>query len=128
MQLVAMVTALALIQYFVFGLRVGQARGKYGIEAPATTGHPVFERHFRVHQNTMEQLVLFLPGLWLFATYVSTGIAAVAGVVFIVGRALYARAYVAEPKTREMGAVLTAGANGILLLGGLIGALVRLLH
>ncbi len=128
MQLVAVVTALALIQYFVFGLRVGQARGKYGIEAPAVTGHPVFERHFRVHQNTMEQLVLFLPGLWLFATYVSAGIAAVAGVVFIVGRALYARAYVAEPKTREMGAVLTAGANGILLLGGLIGALVHLLH
>ena len=128
MQLVAVVAALALIQYFVFGLRVGQARGKFGIEAPAITGHPVFERHFRVHQNTMEQLVLFLPALWLFATFVSAGIAAVLGVVFIVGRALYARAYVAEPKTRETGVVLTAGANAVLLLGGLIGALLQLVH
>jgi len=128
MQLVGIVTLLALIQYFVFGLRVGQARGKFGIEAPAISGHPVFERHFRVHQNTMEQLVLFLPAVWLFATYVSAGIAAVLGVVFIIGRALYARAYVAEPKTRETGALLTAGANAVLLLGGLIGALMHMVR
>ena len=128
MQLAAIVTALALVQYFVLGLRVGQARGKFGIEAPAVSGHPVFERHFRVHQNTLEQLILFVPGLWLFATYVSPGVAAALGVVFIIGRALYARAYVAEPKTRETGVVLTAVANVILLLGGLIGAALQLLH
>ncbi len=125
MQLVAIVTALALIEYFVLGLRVGQARGKFGIEAPAITGHPIFERHFRVHQNTMEQLVIFLPALWLFATYVSPSIAAALGVLFIVGRAMYARAYVAEPKTREVGVVLTVAATAILLLGGLIGAIIH---
>jgi glutathione S-transferase len=125
MQLVAIVTALALIQYFVLGLRVGQARGKFGIEAPAITGHPIFERQFRVHQNTMEQLVIFLPALWLFATYVSAPLAAALGVLFIVGRAMYARAYVADPKKREMGVVLTVVASAILLLGGLIGAIVH---
>lgn len=125
MQLVAIVTALALIEYFVLGIRVGQARSKFGIEAPATTGHPVFERHFRVHQNTMEQLVIFLPALWLFATYVSPAIAAAFGVLFIVGRAMYARAYVAEPKTREVGVVMTIAATAVLLLGGLIGAIIH---
>jgi glutathione S-transferase len=127
MQLVAIVTALALIQYFVLGLRVGQARTKFGIEAPAISGHPIFERHFRVHQNTMEQLVLFLPALWLFATYVSAGIAAALGVVFIIGRFVYARLYVAEPKRRGAGVALSAAATLVLLLGGLIGAVVHLL-
>jgi len=128
MHLVAIVTVLALIEYFVLGMRVGQARGKFGIEAPAISGHPVFERHFRVHQNTMEQLVLFLPALWLFATYVSASIAAAVGLVFIAGRAMYARAYVADPKSRETGVVVTVVANAVLLLGGLIGALVQLLR
>lgn len=128
MQLVAIVTALALVQYFVLGLRVGQARAKFGIEAPAISGHPIFERHFRVHQNTLEQLVLFLPALWLFATYVSAAVAAGLGVVFIVGRFVYARGYVEEPKKRGPGTVLTALATIVLLLGGLVGALVQLVH
>jgi glutathione S-transferase len=128
MQLVAIVTVLALVQYFVLGLQVGQARGKFGIEAPATTGHPTFERHFRVHQNTMEQLVLFLPALWLFAIYVSAPVAAGLGVVFIIGRFVYARSYVAEPKGRGPGTALTALATMVLLLGGLVGALVQLIR
>lgn len=127
MHLVAIVTALALIQYFVLGLRVGQARTRYGIEAPAITGDPMFERHFRIHQNTLEQLVLFLPALWLFAVYVSAPAAAGVGVVFIVGRVVYERGYLADPKKRSSGVMLTALSNVVLLLGGLIGALVRLL-
>ena len=61
MEYVAIVTVLVLIEYFVFGALVGRARGRAEIEAPATTGDPIFERYFRVHQNTMEQLVMFLP-------------------------------------------------------------------
>ena len=128
MHLVAIVTVLALVQYFLLGLQVGQARGKFGIEAPAITGHPIFERHFRVHQNTLEQLVMFIPALWLFATYVSASVAAALGVVFIIGRFVYARGYVAEPKKRGPGTVLTALATMVLLLGGLVGALVQLLR
>jgi glutathione S-transferase len=123
MQLVAVVTALALIEYVVMGVLVGRARGRYGVAAPATTGHPIFERYFRVHQNTLEQLVTFLPALWLFAEYVNSTVAAVLGLVFVVARAMYARGYVADPNQRETGALLTALTTGVLLLGGLIGAI-----
>jgi glutathione S-transferase len=122
MELVAIVTVLALLEYFFFALQVGKARGQYNVEAPATTGHPIFERKLRVQQNTLEQLVIFLPGLWLFATYVDPGIAAILGLVFIVGRALYSRAYVAEPGTRTLGFLLTLASEGILVIGALVGA------
>ncbi len=122
----AVVTALALIQYMVLSMRVGQARGQYGVEAPAITGHPVFERHFRVHQNTLEQLIVFVPALWLFAYYVSNRLAAVLGLVFIVGRQLYASGYVADPKQRSTGFGVSMVASALLLLGGLLGAFLHL--
>lgn len=124
MELVAIVTVLALIQYIILGVRVGQARGRYGVEAPATAGHPMFERHFRIHQNTLEQLAVFLPALWLFAVYVNGRAAAALGFVFVVARFIYERGYLADPKKRGPGAALTAAATSILLLGGLIGAVV----
>lgn len=124
MNLVAFVTALALIEFFVFGLLVGRARGTYGVPAPAITGHPVFERYMRAHQNTMEQLVVFVPAIFLFATYVGPGIAALLGALFVVGRALYFAGYVAEASKRSAGFVVSALAQIVLLLGGAIGALV----
>jgi len=127
MDLIGLVMALALVQYVIQGVRVGQARGKYGVAAPATTGHPIFERHFRVHQNTLEQLVVFVPAIWLFAHYANARIAALFGVLFIVARFLYERGYVADPQQRSTGALLTAIANGVLLLGGLLGALWQVL-
>ena len=126
MPLVAIVTVLALIQYVVQGVRVGQARQRYGVEAPATTGHAIFERHFRVHQNTLEQLVIFLPAMWLFGWFVKGWIAALLGLVFIVARFIYERGYVADPNQRTTGFVATAIVNGVLLIGALIGALVHL--
>ena len=122
----AIVTALALIQYIVLSFRVGQARGQYGVEAPATSGHPVFERHFRVHQNTLEQLMVFIPALWLFAYYVSNRLGALLGLAFIVGRALYAGSYVADPKQHSTGFGVSLVSSSLLLLGGLLGALVHL--
>ena len=124
MPLVAIIAGLALIEYAVFVVMAGQARGRYGIAAPAITGNVVFERNLRVQQNTIEQLVIFLPALFLFATYASEGWAAVFGVVFIVGRALYARGYVVDPARRGPGFLLTLVANGALLIGGLVGAVV----
>ena len=70
MEFVAIVALLALLQYIYFATLVGQARGKYGVNGPAVTGHPVFERYFRVQMNTLELLIVLLPGLWLFAYYV----------------------------------------------------------
>lgn len=123
MSLVAFVTALALIEFFVFGLLVGRARATYDVPAPAIAGHPVFERYMRAHQNTMEQLVVFVPAIYLFATYVGPSLAAIFGLVFIVGRAIYFAGYVAEAKRRGTGFVISALAQIVLMLGGAIGAL-----
>jgi uncharacterized membrane protein YecN with MAPEG domain len=125
MTVVAIVAVLALLEYSVFVVMAGQARGRYGVAAPATTGHPKFERHFRVQQNTVEQLVIFLPALFLFAHYASEPWAAVLGLVFIVGRALYARGYVTDPAKRGPGFLLTVLSNSCLLLGGLVGAVIE---
>ena len=122
MPYVAIVTVLALLEYQFFGIMVGRARGRYSIAAPATTGHEVFERYFRVHMNTLEQLALFLPALWIFGYYVSEVWAAGLGTVWIVGRAIYFRLYVNEPKSRTLGFALTALPMLAMLLGTLIWA------
>ena len=82
----------------------------------------MFERHFRVQMNTQEQLLVFLPALWIFASFISPLWAAVLGAVFIVGRAMYASTYVRDPKSRSIGFALTAIPNLLLLLGILIWA------
>ena len=108
MPYVAIVTVLALLQFFWLGLQVATARTRYGVAAPATTGNETFERHFRIQMNTLEQLVLFLPVLWIFAAFISPLWAAGFGAVFIIGRAVYAAAYVRNPKSRSLGFGLTA--------------------
>jgi len=127
MEWVAIVIGLTLAEYGVFVWLCGRARGRHGVPAPATTGDPTYERYFRVQMNTVEQLVLFLPGMVIFGHYVSAPGAAILGLVFIVGRALYARGYVQDPARRGPGFALTFLANAILLTGGLIGAGIRLL-
>lgn len=124
MELVAFVAGLALIEYLVFTMQCGRARGRLGVPAPSVSGAPEFERYLRVQYNTIEQLVIFLPALFGFAAFASPGWAAALGAVFIVGRALYARGYVQDPAKRGPGFGLTLLANGVLLLGATIGALV----
>lgn len=121
MEFVAMVILLALIEYAVFGGLVGWARGKYSVNAPAVSGHPVFERYFRVHQNTLEQLVMFVPAIWLFGTYVDATWAALLGLVFVVGRVMYLLGYVRDPAKREVGFALSSLSVVVLLLGALWG-------
>jgi len=122
MALVHAVIALALIEFFIFGALVGGARVRFKVDAPAMSGHPVFERYYRVHYNTMEQLVCLVPGMLLFATYVSEVGAAVLGLLFIVGRVVYFRGYIEEPRKRGAGFGLSALPVMITLVGGLIGA------
>jgi glutathione S-transferase len=123
MELVAIVVLASLIQYTVFGALVGKARMTYKVEAPAVSGDPIFERYYRVHMNTLESLVLFLPSIFVFATYVSSDIAAALGVVFIIGRQMYLRSYVKDPKSRGAGYMLTFLPSTILALGGMTGAI-----
>jgi glutathione S-transferase len=122
MPYVAIVTVAALLQFFWFGWQVGVARGKYNIAAPAISGNEAFERVFRVQANTLEQLVVFLPSLWIFAYFISPIWASALGVVFIIGRALYARTYVKDPKSRSPGFAMSAIPQLILLVGILIWA------
>lgn len=122
MALVHLVIGLALLEFFGFLMAVADARTRYGVQAPATTGHEVFERYFRVQMNTLEQLALFLPGILLFASHVHAGAAAALGVVFIIGRYLYFKGYVADPRRRGPGFGLSALAAMTLLVGGTLGA------
>jgi len=124
----ALVTCLAILFYFFTSLQVGKARAKFGIKAPATTGNPGFERVFRVQMNTLEWLPFFLPALWLFAIYISDPIAAVLGLVWIVGRILYMTGYSQAAEKRGRGFGIQAAA-AILLWLGAMGAIVwRLIH
>jgi len=127
MAYVHIVTALAVLQFMVFGLKVGGARSRYGIKAPAVGGHEVFERHFRVQQNTLEQLIVFLPGLYLFSRYFNPAWAAALGVVYLLGREIYAVSYVKDPAKRGPGFGLTFIPIAALIVGGLIGAIRALL-
>ena len=118
--LVAIVTLLALLVYFYMSLRVGQGRGKYGVEAPAVTGHPDFERDYRIQMNTLEWLPLFLVSLWLFAiAWESDLVAAGIGVVWIIGRILYLTGYSKAAAARGPGFGIQALATGVLLFGAL---------
>jgi glutathione S-transferase len=103
-----LVTVLAIAQYVWFGVLVGQARGRYGIHAPAVSGHDIFERYYRVHMNTLELLVAIVPAMYLAARYWSPTWVAAAGAVYVVGRFIYLRAYVSDPKTRSLGYALSA--------------------
>jgi glutathione S-transferase len=105
------------------GARAGTLRGRHGIVAPAMSGHPQYERASRVHLNTLEQLMIFLPLLWLatrfFAPY--PWLPAAIGLVFLIGRILFMRAYMRDPATRLPGVVLGMLANVTLLVLALIG-------
>ena len=105
MEFVAIVIVLALMQYFWFAISVGKARGTYKVEAPAVTGDPVFERYYRVQQNTLELLVMFIPALVIFSYWVRPDIGAGIGAIYLIGRFLYARSNVSNPAARGTGFV-----------------------
>lgn len=122
MELLTIVTLLALLEFVWLGTRVGMARGKFGVTAPATTGNEEFERHYRVHYNTLEQLVLFIPSLWAFGYYVGQFWAAGLGAIYLIGRMIYALAYVKDPASRGPGMLLSVIPCYVMLLGGLAAA------
>jgi glutathione S-transferase len=121
MELVYVTIVLALLEYVVMGALVGRARAKYGIHAPAMTGNPEFERTNRVHVNTLENLIIFIPAVWIFATYVSMRWAAILGFVFVAARAVYAVGYLKAAEKRSIGAGITGIVVIVLVVGSLIG-------
>jgi glutathione S-transferase len=119
----ALATCLAMLVYAWTIFLCGRARGVYGVKAPAVTGHPEFEKRFRAQQNTLEQLMLFLPSLWVFSLVVSPLWGGIIGLGFVLGRILYVMSYIRDPASREAGFVIGSVAVAILLLGGLGGVL-----
>jgi len=120
---VHLVIALALVEFLAFGFGVGSARKRCQVGAPATTGNAEFERYFRAQANTLEQLVVFLPSIWLFAHYLNAYVAAALGALFIIGRAVYFLGYVKAAEGRHVGFMLGAIPTVILLVGALYGVL-----
>jgi hypothetical protein len=127
MEAVTIVTILALMQFYWFGIEVGKMRAKHQCKAPAITGAPEFERMFRVQQNTMEQIVMFIPALWLFAELINPLWAAGMGVVYLIGRAVYRVAYVKDPNGRSAGFMITALPTSVMLVWVLVVAVYRLI-
>lgn len=122
MPFVHIVIGLALVEFLAFGLAVANARSRYKVAAPAVSGNEMFERYLRVQLNTLEQLVVFIPSILLFAQYMSPYVGAALGAVFLVGRLIYFFAYVNDPRSRELGFILTVAPNAALLAGFLFGA------
>ncbi|MGE0116000.1 MAG: MAPEG family protein [Steroidobacteraceae bacterium] len=120
---VQLVTLLALVQFIWFGILVGRARVRHGVAAPATTGHEIFERYYRVHMNTLETMAVFLPALWVAAQYWSPAWMAGLGAIYLVGRQLYLRGYVADPNKRGLGYGVSILPTLALLLAAMAGIL-----
>lgn len=123
MNLVHIVGLLAVAQYFLFGIFVGRARAKYGVKAPAVTGHEGFERAFRVQMNTLEQLAGFLPSMFIASQYWSSQLVAAIGALYLIGRFVYWRTYIANPARRQLGFILTVTPTFAFLGLGLVGAI-----
>lgn len=116
--LIALVTLLAVLLMLGCAIAVGMARGRHGVHAPATTGHPDFERVFRVQMNTLEASVMFLPALWLAGAYGDPRWAAGFGALWLAGRVLYAVTYIADAQRRGPGFGIAFLALSALLVQG----------
>lgn len=126
MEFVALVTLLLLVQYLFFMMMCGMARSRGQVQAPAVSGDEMFERAFRVQMNTVEQLLVTLPALWLSAYYFSANIACGLGLLFFLGRILYRAGYMADPGKRGPGMMVGFLANVALVLTALWGVIGKL--
>jgi glutathione S-transferase len=117
----ALVAVFSLLVYTWVMTRVGAARGKHQVQAPAVDGPPEFQRVFRVHMNTLEQLVTFVPALIIFAMAWGDLPTAIVGVFWPIGRILYALGYYKAPEKRSAGFGISFLSTAVLLIGGLVG-------
>ena len=126
--LASLVTLLVVLVMVITGLNVGRARGRYGVKAPAVTGHEMFERAFRIQMNTLESALSMLPALWLYAGFIGDLGAGVMGVIWVAARIWYGVAYQNDPGKRGGGFGLSFLAFAGLWLGALWGVARVILH
>lgn len=118
--------AVALLVFFGLALNVGRARFTWNVPAPASSGHPEFDKRYRVQMNTMEQMLLFLPAVFMAVPVLGDAVTAALGFTWSIGRVIYARSYYADPTRRGAGFGLTLLPSLVLIGASLWGA-VRLL-
>ena len=128
MEYVTLVVIIALFEYVLFTMRTGKARMDSGLKAPAVSGDEMFERYFRVQQNTLEQIIVFIPSIYICGLYLNAPAAAGVGLLFIIGRALYFHSYTTAPEKRGPGMIITVLSNTLLLLGGLAGVVLEFMR
>jgi uncharacterized MAPEG superfamily protein len=124
---VTIVTCIMLIQLFAFGLKAGMAREKGQVKAPATTGDENYERRNRVHLNTLELIVIAIPSMWIFATHVHAFSAAGLGMIYVIGRIIFSKAYIADPDKRGTGFMISMLPVIIMMFGALVGAIMTMI-
>ena len=125
MEPLVVVLMLILLQTLYFGIEVGRARQRLRIEAPAVSGNDEFDRYFRAHQNSLEQLIVFLPAV-LVAAYLGYSITGfVCGAFYLAGRAIYFRSYVKDPKKRTLGFVLSFFSTVILIMTSFVSSILN---
>jgi len=117
----SLVTTFTLLVYLVLTINVSRARAKYKVPVPQMSGEPNFERVLRVQQNTLEQIVFFLPALWLFSFYVNPLWGSGIGTVWILGRIIYAWGYYQASEKRGIGFAICSLSGIVLLLGAIAG-------
>jgi glutathione S-transferase len=123
--LTSLITLLTVLLMFVTSVIVGKARVKYSIMAPATSGHEMFDRAYRVQMNTMEAALMMLPALWIYAVFNGEIGAFAMGVIWLLGRAWYAQAYLSNPARRGLGFGIAFVTLAGLWFGALMGLALR---
>jgi glutathione S-transferase len=121
MEYAIIIILVALLQYIFFTGRTGFTRLKYEVPAPKISGNETWERIYRVQQNTMEQLIIFIPSMLIFSHYVSDTWVMLPGVIFLVGRQIFSHFYITNPDKRAPGMVMSLFSNVALVIGSLIG-------
>ena len=114
-------TGVALLAYYFTLIKSGAARGKFGVQAPSHDGPNEYLRYVRAHLNTLEHIVIFLPALWLFSYAVDPFWGATIGLMWSVGRMLYALGYYQSAEKRMPGLIISMLPLYVLVLGGVFG-------
>lgn len=118
-------SSVALLVYYFTLFKAGMARVRFKIPAPLHEGPEEYVRYVRVHQNTLEHLVLFLPGLWLFSFAVDPIWAAGIGTIWPIARLGYALGYYKSADQRRISLYISMPVIYTFVLGSLIGFVLK---
>lgn len=121
----AWITIASLLMYIWTFAKAGKARGIYKVSAPYSDGPPEFLVAQRVQANTVEQIIIFIPLLWLTCLFMNDRLAALLGAIWVVGRVIYALGYYKAPEKRSLGFGISSLAAIGLLITSIVGLIIH---